>query len=60
VAAKALPQQVVHHRPAVWAGIITTNTELTYWLFVAPIAIIATVVTVGRSARRVGAWGNSN
>jgi hypothetical protein len=47
-------------RPAVWAGIVTTNTELTYWLFVAPIAIVAAVVTVGRSARRVGAWGNSN
>lgn len=47
-------------RPAVWAGIVTTNTELTYWLFVAPIVIVATVVTVGRSARGVGAWGNSN
>lgn len=47
-------------RPAVWAGIVTTNAELTYWLFVAPIVIVATVVTVGRSARRVGAWGNSN
>lgn len=47
-------------RPAVWAGVVTTNTELTYWLFVAPIVIVATVVTVGRSARRVGAWGNSN
>lgn len=47
-------------RPAVWAGVVTTNTELTYWLFVAPIVIVATVVTVGRSARRVEAWGNSN
>lgn len=47
-------------RPAVWAGVVTTNTELTYWLFVAPIVIVAAVVTVGRSARRVGARGNSN
>ncbi|MBT1667368.1 hypothetical protein [Curtobacterium flaccumfaciens] len=43
--------------PAVWAGVVTTNTELIYWLFVAPILIVA---AVGRSARRVGAWGNSN
>lgn len=45
-------------RPAVWAGVITTNPELTYWLFVAPIVVIAAVVTVLQSARRVDAWGN--
>lgn len=46
--------------PAVWAGVVTMNTELIYWLFVAPIVIVAAVVAVGQSARRVGAWGKLN
>lgn len=44
--------------PAAWAGVVTTSPELTYWLFVAPIVVIAVVVTVLQSARRVDAWGN--
>jgi hypothetical protein len=44
--------------PAAWAGVVTTSPELTYWLFVTPIIVIAAVVTVLQSARRVDVWGN--